>query len=162
MQGADKKHTTLQGWKSFLRAIMAVNDISSRGNNQIVWCTCDYYAVCVSSAHRYVFQIFRIRPHATRGDSLDDSFRSRSARDCTIKQSIYICLMSECFVLHVKTEPAAIMHFDSELWAQCLSLISLFLNVNRATVTVQRYACWDRERGVSEPDTVSITGYAWN
>lgn len=37
MQGADKKHAALQGLKSFLHAIMDVNDISSQGNNQIAF-----------------------------------------------------------------------------------------------------------------------------
>ncbi len=72
----------------------------------------------------------------TRGDSSDDSFRPRSARDCTIKHSIYMCLMCKCSVFHAKTEPGAIMHFDSEQWTQRLSLIKL-LNPNRGTVTVQ-------------------------
>ena len=79
-----------------------------------------------------------------------------------LKQRIYICLMFKCFVLHAKTEPGAVMHYDSEQWAQCLSLIKLFLNLNRGTVTAQWYAWWDWERGVSEPDTVSITGHGGN
>lgn len=80
MQGTDKKkHVALQGLKSFLHAIMDMKDISSQGNNQIAQCICDYYSVCVSSVHHYVFQIFNVSPCSMRGDSFDDSFRSRSA-----------------------------------------------------------------------------------
>lgn len=64
MQGAYENHAALQGLKSFLQAIMDMNDISSQGNNQNVQRICDYNAVCVSRAHRYIFQIFNVKPRA--------------------------------------------------------------------------------------------------
>ena len=93
---------------------MGMNDISSRGNNQITECTCDYYSFSLGHVYQYIFQIFDVNPGTMRGDSFDNSFRPRLARDCTIKLSIYICLMFKCFVLHAKTGHGAIMHFDSK------------------------------------------------
>lgn len=113
-QGTDKNHAALQGLKSFLQAIMGMNDISSQGNNQITECICDYYSVSLRHVYDYIFQIFNVNPHTMKGDSFDNSFRLRLARDYAIKLSIYICLMFKCFVLHAKTEPSAIMHFDSQ------------------------------------------------
>lgn len=54
-----------------------MSDISSQGNNQNAQCIPDYNAVCVSRAHRSVFQILNVKPRAMRGDGSDRSFRSR-------------------------------------------------------------------------------------
>lgn len=73
---------------------------------------------------------------------------------------VFTCVWCWSASCYAKTELGAIMHFDWEKWVQRLSLIKLFLNLNRCTVTVQRYALWDWEPGVSEPNTVSITCWA--
>lgn len=69
-QGTDKNHAALQGLKSFLGAITDVNDISSRGNNQIVQRICDYYSVCLSSVHRYIYSRFLTSIGALREETV--------------------------------------------------------------------------------------------